>query len=343
MNSRRPDDPIDPMNPQKGNRRPDVDNETGGRLDRRSFIKLAAGGVSLGALGAVSFSQLTKGTPRRPVRLTVATWGRERKWHFVATDGFAAMPDPSIVAPVGVYYPDLGAPEGQNLYTFGFNDVTDIEASRIHLSDPWDPSGLTAPIDFKGLCQISAPLLYCDDGDDIQIRLENIGLSLRPDLFDPHTIHWHGFANQIPTSTACPTLAVGPSAPSSPIAICGRCRHVHVPLPRRDVEHVTMGSHRMVFIRPTRQPEVLGGRSEPRKKYAYYDASTEYDREYAILLTEANVENHGTTPTSWRATGASTARRSSDERPSWPTPSSPRFVFDATISAPPRTAWRDRS
>ncbi len=288
---------------ENGNRRPDVDNTMRSRLGRRSFLKLAAGGVVLGAAGAAGFGQLSRSsTPRRPVRLAATFTGRVREWHFVATDGYVAMPDPSIVAPVGVYYPDLLAPEGQNLYIFGFDDVTDIEGfAASNLSAPWDPSSLTSPIDFKTLAQISAPLLYCDDGDDLRITLENLGLGVRPDLFDPHTIHWHGFANQIPYFDGVPDASL--SVPSGseltyrylPVDPGTYMYHCHV----EDVEHVHMGLVGMVFIRPsstavtsTNVNKFAAAGLNPAKKYAYYDASTQYDREYAIILTEANVENH---------------------------------------------------
>jgi FtsP/CotA-like multicopper oxidase with cupredoxin domain len=227
-----------------------------------------------------------------------------REWKFAATDGYAAMPDPGIVAPVGVYYPDLLAPEGQNLYVFGFVDVTDIAgfAGAGIAEPPWDAGALVAPIDFKGLAQISAPLLYCDDGDDLRINLENLGLAVRPDLFDPHTIHWHGFANQIPYFDGVPDASL--SVPSGsdltyrylPTDVGTYMYHCHV----EDVEHVHMGLTGMVFIRTAESSPRWaaynsthsGSPLVPGAKYAYYDASTAYDREYAILLTEANVENH---------------------------------------------------
>jgi hypothetical protein len=311
MSDRRQHDPIDPMIHEQGNRRPEVDSETGGRLDRRSFIKLAAGGVALGALGTASFRQSRGGPARRPVRLTANITGRKREWHFVATDGYAAMPDPRIVAPIGVYYPDLLAPVdangiGQNLYIFGFHDVTDIPGFRSsNLFAPWDEGQLVAPIDFKGQAQISAPLLYCNDGDDVRIRLENLGLAVRPDLFDPHTIHWHGFANQIPYFDGVPDASL--SVPSGseftyrylPVDVGTYMYHCHV----EDVEHVHMGLTGVIFIRTsetalnpvtnnTKWSEAVGPALVSGQKYAYYDSTTRYDREFAIILTEANVENH---------------------------------------------------
>ena len=341
---------------EQGNRRPDVENPTRGRLGRRSFIKLAAGGVALGAAGAAGFGQLSRSSsPRRPVRLTATVTGRVREWHFAATDGYVAMPDPTIVAPIGVYYPDLLAPDGQNLYIFGFNDVTDIAGfAGSNLNAPWDPSSLVAPIDFKTLAQISGPLLYCDDGDDIRLKLENLGLGVRPDLFDPHTVHWHGFANQIPYFDGVPDASL--SVPSGseliyrymPVDVGTYMYHCHV----EDVEHVHMGLTGMIFVRPSETALNSAGTATKwseaglatGKKYAYYDASTEYDREYAILLTEANVENH------WND-GHIQESDWSEYRPtfglmngrSWPDTIEPNgsFFDRDNFSATPNGSWRD--
>ena len=32
-----------------------------------------------------------------------------------------------------------------------------------------------------------------DEDDEVFLTLTNVGMAMRPDLFDPHTIHWHGF------------------------------------------------------------------------------------------------------------------------------------------------------
>ncbi len=222
------------------------------------------------------------------------------------------MPDPGVVAPVGVYYPDNLAPEGQTMYVFGFVDVTDIPGfvglanlngdGNVLSDSPWDRSQYVAPIDFKTFAQISAPLLYCYDGDDLRITLENLGLGVRPDLFDPHTIHWHGFANQIPYFDGVPDASL--SVPSGseltyrylPTDVGTYMYHCHV----EDVEHVHMGLTGMVFIRSSElSPQWAdynaanpGNELQSGTKYAYYDSRTAYDREYAIILTEANVENH---------------------------------------------------
>jgi FtsP/CotA-like multicopper oxidase with cupredoxin domain len=280
-----------------------------GPFDRRRFLKLAGGGIVLGAAGAVGGAELLTPSHRRPpLTLASAVTGRERDWHLVATDGYVAMPDPKIVRHLGVFYPDVYGPvddngDGQNTYVFGFVDVDKIDQfGAANLVAPWDPGQLKAPIDFKGLAGISAPLLYCDDGDDVRIQLENLGFAVRPDLFDAHTIHWHGFANQIPYFDGVPDASLSVPSGSSltyrylPIDVGTYMYHCHV----EDVEHVHMGLTGMVFVRTSKNSPRWaaynaahpGTPLDPSKKYAYYDPSTRYDREFALLVTELDVEPH---------------------------------------------------
>ena len=38
-----------------------------------------------------------------------------------------------------------------------------------------------------------APTIDLDEDDELFLSLTNVGMTMRPDLFDPHTVHWHGF------------------------------------------------------------------------------------------------------------------------------------------------------
>src|SRR4030067_648612 len=60
--------------------------------------------------------------------------------------------------------------------------------------------GLGAPVAevvVKGLLAASwpAPLIAVDEGEQFYLTLTNVGMLIRPDLFDPHTVHFHGFPN----------------------------------------------------------------------------------------------------------------------------------------------------
>ena len=38
-----------------------------------------------------------------------------------------------------------------------------------------------------------APTIELSEGDELYLSLTNVGMTIRPDLFDPHTVHFHGF------------------------------------------------------------------------------------------------------------------------------------------------------
>jgi FtsP/CotA-like multicopper oxidase with cupredoxin domain len=87
--------------------------------------------------------------------------------HLTASDGFATMAD------------------GRVLYTFGFRDVTGVN------DDAVVEAGMLG-------AQFSAPTLKFPEGAKVYLTLTNVGMMMRPDLFDPHSIHWHGFPNAAP-------------------------------------------------------------------------------------------------------------------------------------------------
>ena len=64
----------------KNDRRPDVENELGSRLGRRSFLKMAAGGVVLGTAGAAGVAHFSRSTTpvRRPATLAGTVTGKVR-------------------------------------------------------------------------------------------------------------------------------------------------------------------------------------------------------------------------------------------------------------------------
>ena len=42
---------------------------------------------------------------------------------------------------------------------------------------------------------IPAPMIAIDEGDELFLTLTNVGMIMRPDLFEQHTVHFHGYAN----------------------------------------------------------------------------------------------------------------------------------------------------
>jgi len=53
---------------------------------------------------------------------------------------------------------------------------------------------------------IPAPLVAFDEDDELFLTLTNVGMIMRPDLFEQHTIHFHGYRMRLQSMTAYLTL-----------------------------------------------------------------------------------------------------------------------------------------
>ncbi|HET7397219.1 MAG TPA: multicopper oxidase domain-containing protein [Intrasporangium sp.] len=254
------------------------DNTTSRPVNRRSVLLGGAGVVTGTLLGA----RMLAGGPAwgaRPAQAAqaavaaVAPGGQARSVHLVGTDGWVSMPAGSPADPP--FFPDSLAPAPFDTYVFGFRDVTGMSASQAAAQ--------------RGKAQISAPMLVFDEGDEVTITLTNLGLLQRPDLFDGHTLHWHGFVNAIPLFDGVPELSLAVPIGRDlsyfyrPHDAGTYMYHCHF----EDVEHVQMGMTGMVFVRPQQNRAPVGG-DPVGTKYAYNDGdgSTRYDREFAFMLTE---------------------------------------------------------
>jgi FtsP/CotA-like multicopper oxidase with cupredoxin domain len=204
--------------------------------------------------------------------------------YLAGTDGWIHLPPSPAIPP---FHPDNLAPDLMTTYIFGFRNVTGMtDAQRLNQ---------------KNKAQHSAPLFWANQYDgnqanEFRVQLTNLGLALRPDLFDAHTLHWHGFRNVIPFFDGEPTGSVSVPAgreftyvyrPRDPGTYMFHC-HVE------DVEHVHMGMTGLVFVRPLQdgQSKTLGDRTYTRFLYNDGDGSTGYDREFAMFLSEVWAEAH---------------------------------------------------
>ncbi|MFZ2650956.1 MAG: multicopper oxidase domain-containing protein [Burkholderiaceae bacterium] len=103
--------------------------------------------------------------------------------HLTAGDGFITMAD------------------GRSLYIFGFDDVTGQLPSTIGLD--------VLPAKF------AAPTITLKQNENFYLTLTNVGMAIRPDLFDPHTVHFHGFPEQPPVFDGMPEGSFGVNMGSS--------------------------------------------------------------------------------------------------------------------------------
>ncbi len=238
-------------------------------MNRRDFLRvtgLASAGAVTGLIGGIELLTGSAAGAARPRLLAAA----KKEMVVGFTDGYVSMP--AQAEPVPPFFPDPAAPKPFTTWVMGIRDLSGLSEAGIASQ--------------RGKGQISAPFLFCYQNDDFRVHLRNLGLSQRPDLIDSHTIHWHGFPNQIVYFDGVPdnslSVPIGRELiyryiPEDPGTYMYHC-HVE------DVEHVHMGLTGVVFVLPEMSRNTQG------LKYAYNDPNTQYDREFAMLLTE--LDNH---------------------------------------------------
>jgi FtsP/CotA-like multicopper oxidase with cupredoxin domain len=109
---------------------------------------------------------------------------------------------------------------------------------------------------------IPAPLMAFDEDDEFFLTLTNVGMIMRPDLFEQHTVHFHGYPNASAFYDGVPdasiAINIGGSftyyylAPDAGTYFW----HCHITPP----EHLQMGMVGQIYVRP-RQDRVASGGS----------------------------------------------------------------------------------
>src|SRR5207244_9401147 len=143
--------------------------------------------AGLAGLGGLEWSEQLSANRALGQRL-VADPLRNKVMHVGFTDGVVSMPEGS--EPVPPFFPDPGVPKPFTTYVMGIRALTGMSEATMFAQ--------------KGHGAITGPFLYCQEGQDFRVHLHNLGLSERGDLVDSHTIHWHGFPNQIVYSAGVP-------------------------------------------------------------------------------------------------------------------------------------------
>ena len=262
----------------------------GAKLLSKSFlqpdavVRAASGGV--GGVGNID--------PYNEGQITTQAAVNGKELHFVATDGWMYLPPEQTVPP---YHPDNMAPAPFTTYIFGFRNVTGMDNNRVKNQ--------------KMKAQLTAPLFWLEQETDNLMRVTNLGLQVRPDLIDAHTLHFHGFRNAIPIFDGEPHSSVGIPIqreltyfyrPHNPGTYMYHCHF-------EETEHVHMGMIGPCFITPLQNygmvevggptvvtPAQLGGNTDPTapRGYVYNDGDgmTAYDREFIMLISEIWTESH---------------------------------------------------
>ena len=250
-------------------------------LTRRDILK--AGGLTAVALGAGAAA----GGPRlldvlgRPASAVAADRPPDLK--LVGTDGWISLPpSPSIFSQVARgRHPSRSATPPTAAARTSSGSRTRLGMSNVN------------QFELKNKAQHNAPLFWAKEGVEFRVQLTNVGLAQRPDLFDEHTVHWHGFKNVIPFFDGEPTGSISiPQGQTFTYVYLSHdpgtyMYHCHV----EDTEHVHMGMTGLVFVRPAQDGNTA---LYPSGKYAYNDGdgSTGFDREYAMFLSEVWGDSH---------------------------------------------------
>jgi FtsP/CotA-like multicopper oxidase with cupredoxin domain len=177
--------------------------------------------------------------------------------HIAGSDGFATMGD------------------GHQIYLFGFAPLSGLGDA----SDPGNKPGILTgkpgtqtPVVFNDqnnaqgaridpaaimntgvlYANAPAPLMAIDEDDELFLTLSNVGQIMRPDLFEQHTVHFHGYPNASSFFDGVPDASVA-------INIAGSFTyyytapdagtyfwHCHIAPP----EHLQMGMVGQLFVRP---------------------------------------------------------------------------------------------
>jgi FtsP/CotA-like multicopper oxidase with cupredoxin domain len=156
--------------------------------------------------------------------------------------------------------------------TFNWNGAVGLTPDADCLADPAcaatiPGTGLDGHVDPRQIMDIGvmngnipAPLMAIDEDDEFFLTLSNVGMIMRPDLFEQHTVHFHGYPNASSFYDGVPDASVAINiggsftyyylAPDAGTYFW----HCHITPP----EHLQMGMVGQIYVRP-RQNRVPQG------------------------------------------------------------------------------------
>jgi hypothetical protein len=204
----------------------------------------------------------------------------------------------------------------------GFPALTNGATVDATISIAADPAAIMNTGVMNG--NLPAPLFVMQEDDEFFLNVSNVGMIMRPDLFEQHTVHWHGYPNASSFYDGVPeaTWAINIGATSTYYYLAPDAGtyfwHCHITPP----EHLQMGMVGWLYVEP-RQNRVPAGTDLYQAKAAPAGTSVTYGGD-----TTAGLPPVGTT------TGLS---QQSDLRtacdPAMPTTADPRGP-DILCSAP---------
>src|SRR5213082_3419769 len=129
---------------------------------------------------------------------------------------------------------------------------------------------------------IPAPLMAIDEDDEFFLTLTNVGMIMRPDLFEQHTVHFHGYPNASAFYDGVPdaSVAINIGASFTYYYLSPDAGtyfwHCHITPP----EHLQMGMVGQLFVRPRQDRVAAGG--------GLYSARQQQDLDLRTACVSAN-------------------------------------------------------
>ena len=194
--------------------------------------------------------------------------------HLIAGDSFVVMPD------------------GNPIYTFGFGDQTGTPPGEVIAEGILD-------------AEWPGPTIELEQGDEFYLSLTNVGTVIRPDLFDPHTVHFHGFPNAASVFDGVPEVSISINMGATLTYYYNIVEpgtyiyHCHV----EATEHMEMGMLANLYVHPGQDvtgyggdPNTVAGRKGGPGPWGYTyndnDGTTGWDVEKAIQVSSFDSNFH---------------------------------------------------
>ncbi len=155
--------------------------------------------------------------------------------------------------------------DASGTHSFTFNGAVGLQPD---LDSPLGPNTIDGHVDPAQIMNIGvmngnipAPLMAFDEDDEFFLTLTNVGMIMRPDLFEQHTVHFHGYPNASSFYDGVPDASVAINiggsftyyylAPDAGTYFW----HCHITPP----EHLQMGMVGQIYVRPRQNRVPAGG------------------------------------------------------------------------------------
>ncbi len=156
------------------------------------------------------------------------------------------------------------------LYAFGFGELTGVP-----IEDSHDRGILNA--------QFTAPTIDLKEGEKFYLSLSNVGMVERPDLFDAHTVHFHGFPNASSVFDGVPDASIAINMGATLTYFYNIVEpgtylyHCHV----EAAEHMQMGMQGNLYVEPKQNENYAGWIWQGnREEYLYRPNNTRWEHPF---------------------------------------------------------------